>query len=85
MTEDLIIRRLDRLEEQNRKILKLLAGDGKPKWIGASDLMKLTGWNKDAMYRMRSGGVVEFKKMGRTIVYNPASVPAIFIKQAVLQ
>ena len=77
MSEAVIIQRLDRIE-------RLLKSQSAPKkkqvWINAADVMKLTGWNKDDMYRLRKTGVLAFKKIKTTYLYDADSIPTIFIK-----
>lgn len=73
VTIETIDRRLARIE-------KLLT-PRREVWVGAADIMKVTGWNASDMYRMRKSGAIVFRKMGKSIVYDPNSIPAIFIKQ----
>lgn len=82
MSETAIIERLDRIERDNKRILALLAGEKKERtWVKASTIVKMTGWNKEQMRRMRDNGVVKFKHDKTGFWYDPASIPAIFIKQ----
>lgn len=78
MNDTLIIQRLDRIE---RLIKAQVASKKKQVWLNASDVMKLTGWSKDDMYRMRKSGVLEFKKVKTTYLYDADSIPEIFIKK----
>lgn len=76
-----IIDRLDKIDRDNKRILAMLAGQRKKStWVSAVDIMKLTGWTKDEMFRMRRSRVVEFKKVGKTITYNLDTLPQIFVK-----
>lgn len=77
MNEAAIIQRLDRIE---RLIKASVAPKKKQVWINAADVMKLTGWNKDDMYRLRKTGVLAFKKLKTTYLYDADSIPEIFIK-----
>ena len=54
MSEQDILERLDRIE---RLIKAQPAPKKKQAWINAADVMRLTGWNKDDMYRLRKTGV----------------------------
>lgn len=76
MSEATIIARLDRIE----KLIHRLEAKKPQVWVGAADIMKVTGWSKDDMYRMRKAGAIGFKKMGKSIVYDPTSIPEIFIR-----
>lgn len=78
MNEATIIQRLDRIE---RLIKAQVAPKKKQVWVNASDVMKLTGWNKDDMYRLRKTGVLIFKKLKTTYLYDADSIPEIFIKK----
>ena len=69
---------IESIDRRLARIEKLLIK--KRVWVGAADIMKRTGWNRDEMHRMRKSGAIEFKRMGKSIVYNPDSIPQIFIK-----
>ncbi len=75
MSEATIISRLDRID---KKLDKLFAK--REIWVGASDIMKVTGWSASDMYRMRKAGAIVYKKMGKSILYDPNSIPSIFIR-----
>jgi len=82
MNETAIISRLEtRLERMERMLKSLMSEKKKTTWLGAADVMRLTGWNKDTMYRMRKTRAIEFKKAGKSIAYRLESIPEIFIKQ----
>jgi hypothetical protein len=76
MNDALIKQQLDRIE---RKLSQIL-GNKREVWVGAADVMKATGLNKTDLYRMRKSGAILFKKVGKSIVYNPDSIPSIFIR-----
>lgn len=78
MNEAAIIQRLDRIE---RLIKAQLAPKKKEVWLRTIDVMKMTGWNKCDMYRMRKSGVLVVKKVKTTYLYDADSIPQIFIKQ----
>lgn len=65
----------------NKKLARIESKLAREAWVGAADLMKATGWNKKEMYRMRQTRAIVFKKMGKTILYDANSIPAIFLKQ----
>jgi hypothetical protein len=73
-----IIRRLERIE---RLIKAQAAPKKKQVWIRSIDVMRMTGWKKDDMYRLRKTGVLVFKKVKTTYLYDPDSIPEIFIKK----
>jgi len=78
MTTDLK-REVKKLQSDLRKIKKEVTP--KVTLVKASTIMKLTGWNKDAMYRNRLRGVIQFHKQGRKIDYILESIPQQLIKQ----
>lgn len=80
MTVQAIISRLDKIERDQKRILDLLAGNKKKKqWVKASDILRLTGWNREKLRQRRADGLVEFKRDGKGWFYNPDSIPSVLI------
>jgi hypothetical protein len=50
-------------------------------WIKASDVRKLTGWDKNKMHKARQLGWVKVKRDGG-IFYDLKSIPQEFLKTA---
>jgi len=72
---------IETIERRLARIEKMLTVKNRQVWVGAADVMKVTGWSASDMYRMRKSGAIVFKKMGKSIVYDPNSIPSIFVKQ----
>lgn len=53
----------------------------KPKWVKASDIRELTGWDNNKMRKARINEVVIFKIIDGQRVYDLNSLPPHFIKQ----
>lgn len=84
MNQDALIKRLDQIEQQNRRILSLLTQKKEAvQWVKASDVLRLTGWNRHALKRRREEGIVRFKKDGTHWKYDMSSIPAVLIKKLV--
>ena len=47
----------------DKKLSAFLAEKKMIAWLGASDIIKVTGWSAYDMYRMRKFGEIEFKRM----------------------
>jgi len=76
-----IIRKLERLEKQNRQIINLLMQQTPVKrWMKAHDLLKLVGKSAGWLRQRREDDLVEFKKEGKSFFYNIDSLPSQFIK-----
>lgn len=81
MNDEILNKRLDRIERDNKKILALLTGEKKEKaWVKASTVVKLTGWNKEKMRQMRVNGIIKFKHDETGFWYDANSIPSIFIR-----
>lgn len=80
MTDTAIIQRLERLEQQNRRILKILTEKKEPAhWVKAYDVIRLTGWTRETLRQRRVQGMIRFKKEGTHWKYDMASVSPYLI------
>jgi uncharacterized protein YbgA (DUF1722 family) len=52
------------MREINKKLDQLLDTKLK-KWVSASEVMKITGWNKDQLRNKRDQGLIEYERNGR--------------------
>lgn len=71
------------LRDFNRNIHWLKSQEvkkSKPKWVKASDIKDLTGWDTNKMRRARINEVVIFKIINGERVYDLNSLPDQFIK-----
>jgi len=53
----------------------------KPRWLPASWIMEATGWDKEKMRRARAQGVVDFKKVDGSYLYNLYSIHPALLKK----
>lgn len=48
-------------------------------WVKASQIIRLTGWNKDRMRRARIRGEIKYKKVGNSFWYDYNSLLPVHI------
>jgi len=71
---------LSEIKKFNRNVEWLKKKEIKTDWVQATAIRKLTGWSVSYMERARHNGYVRFKKNGNRYLYDPSSIPAIFLK-----
>lgn len=72
---DALLKRID------TKLSTLLQKQNKVRWVKASFITDLTGWNKEQFRRAREQGIIERRKDETGIWYNLNSLPDQFIKK----
>jgi hypothetical protein len=69
-------------ERINQKLTALLTKEKKETWVKSTEIIKLTGWDKERMRQARENGYVKVKRDKKGIFYSLESLPEIFIKNA---
>lgn len=69
-----------RLAKIERMLTELLKEKEKAVWIKSSQVMELTGWDKEKMRRMRDNGVIVHKHTDTGHWYDLNSIPKQFLK-----
>lgn len=75
-TKQYIDRHFERL---NTKLTTLLGEKKRTTWIKASDVVKLTKWDKNKMRTARECGTIVYKKEDGHFLYSLESIPQVFI------
>lgn len=82
MNDEVIIKRLDAIERDQKRILALLSGPKKEKaWVKSAQIMKLTGWNREKMRQMRDNDIIKYKHDATGFWYDLNSIPSALIRQ----
>lgn len=86
MSEQELIRRLDKIEKAveriERKLSMLMQEKKKGTWVKAGVVTKATGWNGNRMRIARENGYVEYKKGDKgSYFYNIESIHPIHLKK----
>lgn len=60
-----------------KKLDKVIALAGTPKWLDAGEVLKLTGWSYKELYNRRKAGVIESKRVKSQYFYNANTIPYV--------
>ena len=77
-----ILTRLTRIERMLRQLVASKTESvSKTKWVNATVITRLTGWDSEQMRRARRGGTIKWKReIGRIIKYDLNSLHPTMIK-----
>lgn len=83
MAEDVLQRQIRILTNKVSDLLKETQKSKQEKvtWVKASDIMALTGWDKEKFRRMRNNGAVVQKRENGKIFYSLESLSPFYYKQ----